>query len=70
MYTKIQFFQIFLSESLIFCERVNERFAQKKEGFPHLLFYHERHEQISHGRSFVMSNLRDSLMVALLSRAT
>ena len=31
-----------------------------------LLFYHERPERIAHGCSFVMSDLRDALMVALI----
>ena len=35
-----------------------------------LLIYHKQLEQIAHGRSFVMSNLSDSLTVAILTWAT
>ena len=40
------------------------------EQITHLLIYHERPERITHSRSFVMSNLSDSLTVALLIWAT
>ena len=39
----------------------NERFAQKKERFAHLLIFGERPEQFAHGRSFMLSDLSDSL---------
>ena len=69
-YIKIRFYSIFWANRLFFVsKRVNEQFAQKK-WFDHLLFYHERPEQIAHGCSFVMSDLSDLLMVALLSWAT
>ena len=35
----------------------------KKERFTQLFFYHECSERIAHDRSFVMSNLSDSLTV-------
>ena len=40
------------------------------EEIAHLLIYHEQPERIAHGCSFVMSDLSDSLMVALLLWAT
>ena len=68
-YIKIRFYSIFWANRLFFVsKRVNEQFAQKK-WFDHLLFYHERPEQIAHGCSFVMSDLSDLLMVALLTWA-
>ena len=48
--------------SFFVSNRANERFA-------HFLIYHERPEQITHGRSFVMSDLSDLLTVAPLSWA-
>ena len=48
--------------SFFVINRANERFA-------HFLIYHERPEQITHGRSFVMSDLSDLLTVAPLSWA-
>ena len=40
------------------------------ERIAHSLIYHERPERIAHGCSFVMSNLSNSLTVALLTWAT
>ena len=40
----------------------------KNEQFSHLLFFGEQPEQIAHGRSFVMSNLSDSLTSLLTKR--
>ena len=40
-----------------------ERFTGFCERKSYLLFCHERPEPIAHGRSFVMSNLRESLLV-------
>ena len=71
---KYHFSQICLSESLVFCEgkseRVNKRFTQKNEWYAHLLIYDEQPVKIVHSRSFVMSNLSNSLTVALLTWAT
>ena len=47
-----------MSKSLVFFERI-----------AHSLIYHERPEKIAHGRSFVLSNLSDSLTVTHLSWA-
>ena len=44
--------------------------SKKKSGAGNSLIYHEQPEQITHGRSFVMSDLSDSLMVTHLSWAT
>ena len=41
----------------------NERFAQKNERFAHLLLFGEQPEWLAHGRSFLVSNLSESLMV-------
>ena len=46
----------FLSKSLVFCEK-NERFA-------HLLIFGERPEGFAHNRSFPLSDLSESVMVA------
>ena len=51
-------------------KRANEQFAHIKEQFTHLLIYHEQPEQIAHSQSFDMSDLRNSLAVALLTWAT
>ena len=71
---KYHFSQICLSESLVFCEgkseRANKRFTQKNEWYAHLLIYDEQPVKIVHSRSFVMSNLSNSLTVALLTWAT
>ena len=67
-YIKYDFIQKNLSELLLFFIWVNEQFAHKK--LSDLLFYHEQPERIAHCHSFVMSNLSDSLMVALLSWVT
>ena len=62
---KYDFSQQILSESLIFVsERANEQFTQK---ISNLLIFHERPERISHSRSFVMSELSESLTVTDLS---
>ena len=42
----------------------NERFAQKKERFTHLLIFGEQPERFAHDYSFPLSNLSESLMVA------
>ena len=47
-----------MSKSLVFFEQI-----------AHSLIYHERPEKIAHGRSFVLSNLSDSLTVTHLSWA-
>ena len=49
------------------CDEMNIRRCTKKSiaVHAHLLYYHERPEQIAHGCSFVMSDLSDSLTVAL-----
>ena len=44
-------------------------FGERPEGFAHSLIYHERPERIAHDRSFVMSDLSDSLTIAHLSWA-
>ena len=68
---KYDFSQTFLSELLVFCEGKNEwAIRWKKEWFAHSLIYHEWPEQIAHGRSFVMSSLRDLLTVYLLTWET
>ena len=80
--TKIRFFQIFLSELFIFfSKREHERFAQKTERFAHLswatwanrshsLICHERPERFAYSRSFVLSDLSESLTFTNLSWAT
>ena len=45
--------------------RRNEQFAQKNEQFAHCLIFGERPEQISHGRSFLVSDLSDSLTLLI-----
>ena len=45
--------------------RINERFAQKNEQFAHCLIFGERPERISHGRSFLVSDLSDSLTLLI-----
>ena len=66
-YQKYDFSQIFLSESLVFVsKRANVQFSQKNERFAHLLIYHEQPERNPHSWSFVISNLSNSLTVALL----
>ena len=63
---KYNFSQQFLSKLLIFLsESGNEWFAKKTEPFTNSLFYHEQPERIAHGCSFVMSDLSDSLTIAL-----
>ena len=52
-------------QQLIFCERKSDSLMKKSKSLPPL-FCHERPEQITHGCSFIMSNLRESLTVALL----
>ena len=42
----------------------NEWFAQKNEQFAHSLIFGEWPERFAHGRSFLVSNLSESLMVA------
>ena len=50
-------------------KRANEQIACFFERIAHSLIYHERLEKIAHGRSFVLSNLSDSLTVTHLSWA-
>ena len=42
----------------------NEQFAQKNERFTHALIFGERPERFTHNRSFPLSDLSESLMVA------
>ena len=68
---KYDFSPIFWANCSFFVsQRVNERFAQKKEWFAHLLIYHEGPERIAHrpkgfahsrSRSFVLSDLSELL---------
>ena len=52
----------FLSESLIFCPKMSElAFAQKNKRLAHLLIFGERPERFTLGRSFLVSNLSESL---------
>ena len=55
-----------MSESLIFFAQkwANKRFAQKNERFTHSLIFDERPEWFAHDRSFPLSDLSESLMVA------
>ena len=55
---KYNFIKIFLSESLIFCERKSNSLRKNR-----LLFCHEWPEWFAHGHSFLVSDLRKSLMV-------
>ena len=67
-YKKYNVIQNNLSKLIVFCEWKSKWVIHsKKEWIAHLLFYHER---IAHSHSFVLSILKDSLMVALLSWAT
>ena len=43
----------------------NEQFAQKNEQFAHSLHFGERPERFTHGRSFLVSNLTDSLKLLI-----
>ena len=62
--------QIFLSESLVFCERKSDwAIHWKNEWFAHSIIYHELPERMAHICSFVLSNLSDSLTFAHLSWA-
>ena len=69
---KYDFFQMFSSESLIFCKgksdslRKNKWFAQVLF-CPERPFTHGRSEQIAHSCSFLVSNLSNLLTVALFS---
>ena len=56
----------FSSELLIFCVRLTHFF----ERIAVSLFSKERHERIAHGRSFVKSDVIESLNVVLHKRAT
>ena len=44
----------------------NEQFAKKNEQFAHSLIFGERPERFTHGRSFDLSDLSESLTVAHL----
>ena len=77
-YKKYDFSQIFLSESLVFCER-KSKWAIRSEKMSDLLicsfkmgnlseslFWHERPERFAHSPSLILSNLSESLTVAHL----
>ena len=51
----------FSSDSLVFCERKSDALAKKSKLLPSL-FCHDQPEQIAHGRSFVKSEVIESLM--------
>ena len=55
----------FLSKSLVFCEKMSKWVIHSQS-----LIYLERSEQITHSRSFDISDLSNLLMVALLIWAT
>ena len=59
----------FFSDSIVFCEQKSE-WAIRSEKTSNLRIYHERPEWTAHSRSFVMSDLSDSLTVVLLTWAT
>ena len=55
----------FPSESLVFCPKISERAIRSKNGrFTHSLIFGERPERFTHNRSFPLSDLSESLMVA------
>ena len=60
----IRSFDFQANRSFFVQKLANERFAQKNEQFTHLLFFGERPERFAHNRSFPLSNLSESLMVA------
>ena len=71
MWQKYDFSKKNLSESLVFVsETANERFAHINKLFAHSPIYHEQPEGIAHGRSFVMSDLSDSLTAVFFTWAT
>ena len=52
----------FLSKSLVFGKKMSEWAIRKKnERFAHSLIFGEQPEGIAHGRSFLVSDLSDSL---------
>ena len=59
----------FLSDSMVFCEPKSNLHVKMSKPLL-LLFFHERPEWITHGRSFVKSNGSKWLTVALLFRST
>ena len=62
----ILFKKNFANRSFFMSERASERDAKKTSD---LLIYHEQPEWVAHSRSFVLSNLSESLTVAHLIRA-
>ena len=62
---KYDFSQIFVERITRFLWAKN-KWAMHSEKTSNLLIYHEQPEQIAHGRSFVVSDLRDLLTVAHL----
>ena len=61
----------FLSESLIFCEKMSEwAICTKNERFAHSLIFDEWPEWFAHGCSFLVSALSELLMVAYFWWAT
>ena len=57
----------FLNDLLVFCDRKSNSLAKKRKLLLSL-FCHERPQQIAHGRSFVMSDLSESLTVSLFKK--
>ena len=56
---------VFRANRSFFAQKyANEQFAQKNELFIHSLIFGERPERFSHTRSFTLSELSESLMVA------
>ena len=55
----------FLSESLLFCKQISEwAIRLKKQAMRSFAHFGERPERFAHGRSFLGSDLSESLMVA------
>ena len=51
-----------LSESLVFCKKMSEwAICSKKERFTHSFIFGEQPERITHGRSFLVTKMRDLL---------
>ena len=52
------------SEQIAHFLRKNERMSDSLKKISNLLIFGEQHEQFAHGRSFLVSKLSESLMVA------